>query len=85
MYGLHHHLHESQELMPAFKVIGIVFIRSSHLLETRSAIAHQMAGYVVGGTKAITIHTRQDMILAEKVLVQSVRAASSSSDKYENE
>ena len=65
MYGSHYHLQESQELEPAFMVMGIVFLRTSHLLATRSAIASEMAGYIIQGHTAVTIHTKEDLMLAE--------------------
>lgn len=68
MYGSHYHLQESQELESAFMVVGIVFLKSSHLLKTRSAIASEMGGYIIQGEKAITIHTDQDLMVAESKL-----------------
>lgn len=65
MYGSRYHLQESQELEPAFMVLGIVFVRSSHLLESRSAIASEMAGYIIQRKQAITIHTYEDLVLAD--------------------
>lgn len=65
MYESHYHLQESQELEPAYMVMGIVFLRSTHLIGTRSAIADKMAGYVIRSKKAVTIHTEEDLVLAE--------------------
>ena len=73
MFGIHHHLKESQNLAPAYRVMGIVFVRTSHLLETRSAISNSMGGYLIKGMKTVTIHTVEDLMLAELSYHRKVR------------